>query len=533
MDMSRRGFAGATLGAMVLGAAGTISPALAIEEFQWDEEHDLVIVGAGNGLFGAMAAQQAGADVVVLEKASVIGGTVRFSEGCVWAPGNAHMPEENRELDTVENVVEFMMHCDVYGNHDRATIERWVNACGPLYTYLEETVGVPFYALPTAMHDYYGYPQANAGRTMLFGDGSSMAWWNDSILPVIEAAGLDIRTETPATKLVANEDGEVVGVIATDASGKELRIRARRGVLLATGGFDHNKEMVDTYLQPPLVGTRVPAEITGDGIAMGLGVGARVAHMGENYHIPLAVSDEESVVAPMLWWSMCPGTILVGPDGKRFVNESSCYDEQGRAMRNFAFSETGSPACLSGNSLAIMDSRCVSDWGWPGGGSEQPAWVHSYNSIEELAEGEGISSDALVQEVERYNGFCDTGVDEDFHRGEGPYDGVETGCYRNILAFTGHDSIRDDLPNYTLAPLSEPPYYAVRVGRGSISTSGGLVTNGDAQVLGADGPIAGLYAAGCTADAVIDGYPGGGFPNSCAIMGSLLAVNHALELNLV
>lgn len=502
---------------------------------QWDETHEFVIVGAGNAIFAAMAAQKAGKDVVVLEKSGSVGGTMRFSEGCVWAPGNAHMTDEYKALDTVDNVVDFMMRCDVFGEHSRDEVQAWVEKCPAVYDYLENTVGVPFYEFGP-MHDYYGYENASACRTMLFGDGSSMDWWGDSISPLIDAAGLDVRLNTCAEHLVCDEDGRVAGVVATDENGDELRIKADKGVLLATGSFDHNAQMVQTYLQPPLVGTRIPEQMTGDGIAMGLELGADIAHMDENYHIPLVVTGQdasEQVVTPMLWWAAVPGCIYVGPSGRRFVNEGSSYDEQGRALRNFDFQPTGAPKCLSGNAVAIMDSACVEGWGWPSGSDEQPDWLRAYDTLEDLAAGEGIDPEALAAEVEKYNGFCDAGVDEDFDRGgSGPYDGVETGCYDNVIRFVGKDGTRTDVVNWKLVSVSEPPFYAAKIGRGSIGTAGGLVTNGDAQVLRAGEVIEGLYAAGCTADAPIDGYPGGGFPNSVAIVGSLSAINHALDLGI-
>lgn len=534
--VSRRGFlasAGAAAVASSLATGAWVREASA-SELPWDEEHEFVIVGSGNALYAALAAQKAGhSDVLVLEKAGAMGGTMKYSEGAVWIPGNRYMAPEYKEKDTPEYILEFMMNCNIFGDRDEEAVRSWIDKILPIYDYLMDEVGVPFNPNP-APHDYYGYEGDNINRSLTFGDGEHYAWWAEVMEPFITSAGLDVRTNMPVTALITDDDGAVVGVEVSPAEGGTLRIRAEKGVLLATGGFDHNRAMVEAYQYPPIVGTIVPAEITGDGHLMGMAIGADVSHMGECYNFPLVATGEEGTIAPMVAWTMSPGCILVGPSGRRFYDEATNYDEAGRALCNIDTRINGGQArALSGNATAILDARCIAEWGWPGYGADQPEWLRSYDSLEELAEGEGIEPAGLMAEIDRYNKFCETGIDEDFHRGEGSYEYGEYGCYDKMVMITGHMPPEDsELPNWRLAPIGEPPFYAATMGRGSISTLGGLATNGDAQVLRGGKPIPGLYASGCCADAIIGGYPCGGFPNTCAVMGAVSAVNHALGMGL-
>ena len=119
------------------------------------------------------------------------------------------------------------------------------------------------------------------------------------------------------------------------------------------------------------------------------------------------------------------------------------------------------------------------------------------------------------------------GVDKDFARSTGTDDGMLNGVTCNRYYNPG-----DDLATWQLKPVQTAPFYACKLGRGSLGTKGGIVVNSDAQVLRNGEPVPGLYACGSAADAVISGYTGGGFPNASGVVGSVCAMNHALDLGL-
>ena len=179
--------------------------------------------------------------------------------------------------------------------------------------------------------------------------------------------------------------------------------------------------------------------------------------------------------------------------------------------------------------FVIADSRFVQDFGYPGTGGDAenlPSFIHRYDTLEALAEGEGIDKEGFLAQVERFNGFCETGVDEEFHRGESPYEDPEFGG--GSFGLTD----RDDLANPYLGPISTPPFFVGKVGPGSYGTSGGLLTDMEYRVIKNGEPIPGLYACGCNAGSIIDSHPGYGGSISVAMAGGMFAVNHMFDLGL-
>lgn len=227
-------------------------------------------------------------------------------------------------------------------------------------------------------------------------------------------------------------------------------------------------------------------------------------------------------------------SIIVGLGGKRFCNESASYDEVGHALSQIDTTKyaNGRTYNYSGNATAIFDNAYVTARGgfpfgeFTGAIEEMPDWIRSYPSLEELAAGEGIDAEGLAAEVERFNSFCLTGIDEDFGRGEGAYDSP-TG-----LGYLHNPWAEEGSPNPFLGTIAEPPFYAAKVGRGQLGTSGGLVVNENSQVVRDGQPIDGLYACGCTAASLINGYTGGGYPVNMSISRGVIAMDHALGLGI-
>lgn len=537
--MSRRAMLKAAGAATVAAAAVGTSSARADEtatDQQWDEEHEFVIVGAGGSLFAGLAALHEGADVVVFEKDSNYGGTTFLSAGAIWVPNNNQMPEATRAQESAELAVEYLENCDMCGDADIALIEDWVRKAPQVNDYINDSLGLHIIAYNEPQSDYYGYDGCLVDRTLHITNEDSTVergGWDELLRPVVDASGLDIRLSAPVTELVADESGAVVGVVA-EGEGGPVRIRATKGVLLATGSFDRNQALVDAFLCPKPLYTAVTLGCTGDGLTMGMALGADVAHLNASFNLCGAIgrNGEMGSFGLMSFPAHC---IIVNCGGKRFCNESASYDEVGRAVCQY---DTTGPAngktyCLSGRATAIFDAEYVATrGGFPFGEftdatEEMPGWIRPYETLEDLAAGEGIDPTGLLEEIERFNGFCETGVDEDFHRGEGPYDNPETGL----------GSLHNPWPsggeNAFLGPISEPPFYAATVGRGHLGTAGGLVVNENCQVLRNGEPIPGLYACGCVADSLVNGYPGGGYPVNMSISRGIIAADHALGLGII
>ena len=296
------------------------------------------------------------------------------------------------------------------------------------------------------------------------------------------------------------EDGRVTGREAT-RDGRPVLVRARRGVLIATGGFERNEAMRQRYQRAP-VGTEWTtgsAGNTGDGIIAGEAAGAALDLMDDAWwgpSIPLSGGPYFCLAERSL-----PGCILVNGAGQRFVNESAPYVDAVHAM--YDAHSPGNPhiPALAGVRSALPQQLRVrrdaaaqaaaapvvpGGRGVPGAGPGRPG-----RQI-------GVDAGALAKTVARFNEFAEAGQDEDFGRGASAYD-----------RYYGDPRCR---PNPNLAPLDQPPFYAAKIVPGDLGTKGGLRTDERARVLRPDGTaIPGLYAAGNASASVMGhSYAGAG-----------------------
>jgi 3-oxosteroid 1-dehydrogenase len=295
-------------------------------------------------------------------------------------------------------------------------------------------------------------------------------------------------------------DGRVTGVEVT-RDGEPAVIRATRGVLLATGGFERNEQMRQRYQRSPIGAdwtTGSPGN-TGDGIVAGEAAGGALALMDDAWwgpSIPLSGGPYFCLAERSL-----PGCILVNAAGQRFANESAPYVDTVHAM--YEAHSDDNPHIPS---WLIFDQRYRNNYvfaGLPPRKSLPRRWyaagaVFRDSALADLAAQVGVDADGLTKTVTRFNEFAEAGRDEDFRRGDSAYD-----------HYYGDPRNR---PNPNLAPLTQPPFYAVKIVPGDLGTKGGLRTDARARVLRPDGTvIAGLYAAG-NASALVMGrsYTGAG-----------------------
>jgi 3-oxosteroid 1-dehydrogenase len=312
------------------------------------------------------------------------------------------------------------------------------------------------------------------------------------------ASGVPVWLDTPLAGLEV-AGGRVTGVRAT-RDGEPVLIRARRGVLIATGGFERDEQMRRRYQRAPIgtEWTTGAAGNTGDGIRAGLDLGAATGLMDDAWWGP-------SIALPggpyfCLAERSLPGCVLVNGAGQRFVNESAPYVDAVHAMYDANTPENPHiPAWL------VFDQRYRDRYVFAGLPPHRPLprrWyaagaVVRADDLAGLAQAAGVDAEGLVKTVARFNEFAAAARDEDFGRGDSAYD-----------RYYGDPR----LPNPNLAPLARPPFYAVKIVPGDLGTKGGLRTDELARVLRPDGAvIEGLFAAGNASEAVMGhSYAGAG-----------------------
>lgn len=331
------------------------------------------------------------------------------------------------------------------------------------------------------------------------------------------AHNMPLWLNAPAVELIAGDNGVIGAVVERD--GRRLRVRARRGVVLGSGGFEHSQTLREAYLPQPsrAAWSAGNPTNTGDMLVAAQRVGADCALLDEAWWGPtICVAGEDRARMLFAERSM-PGCIMVNRAGERFVNESVAYTTAVQAMyrgdnlpcyvlfdarykREYPFG----PLLPQGMHLNWLQSRRV-----------RRRLLRVGRTIDELAAGLGVDGDGLKTTVERFNGYAHSGVDEQFRRGENAYD---------LLYGDARIS-----PNPCLAPIAEGPFYGVEIFPGDIGTKGGLRTNEHAEVLDAAGrPLGGLYAIGnCAASVTGRYYPGAGATLGPAMTFGFIAAGHA------
>lgn len=511
----------------------------------WDEDCDVLVAGSGGGgVTGAYTAAREGLDVILVEATDKFGGTTAYSGGGgVWFPCNPVLQREGTD-DTIEDALEYY-HAVVGDRTPRELQDTYVRGGAGLIEYLEADDNLKFAALPWP--DYFGKaPKARADgmrhiaarplaiakaphlrelvRGPLDADRLGAEQPDDyfiggraliaRFLKAIEQyPNTSLRLNTALVELV-REDGRVTGAIVA-SDGQRRAVRARRGVLLAAGGFEGNDQLRARYGVPGAArDTMGPWGNLGQAHEAGIAVGADVDLMDQAWWSPgLTHPDGRSAFA--LWFT---GGIFVDQNGSRFVNESAAYDRIGRVVlqrladgaMNLPFwmvyddKEGLVPPIKATNVSMVQPDRYV----------EAGLW-HTADTLAELADKIGVPAEALTATVDRFNTFVASGVDEDFGRGDEPYD----------RAFSGGAS--------PLVGIEQAPFHAAAFGVSDLGTKGGLRTDTAGRVLDTKGAgIDGLYAAGNTMAAPSGtAYPGGGNPIGTSMLFSYLAVTDMLGRN--
>jgi succinate dehydrogenase/fumarate reductase flavoprotein subunit len=525
-----------------------------IQSNQWDEIFDAVVVGSGGGaLTAALLAADGGASVVVVEKDEFIGGTTAVSGGDMWIPNNRFVADRDSRADAIA----YITRLSDGRVTDPSLIEHYVDTAPVMFEWLLANTG--YDSEPhIQLDDYYSvignripgvrhFPRTCAVKPYPAGAelGEELArkiasgpWippqeisfpeqrrgdvgpgelakrqregWRAKggglIAPLLKGLvdrGVEVRTSTPATELVTDDEGAVVGVIALGPDGPR-RIGARRGVVLACGGFDWNPEMVKTFIGYE-VKPVTSAPNTGDGHQMAMAVGAKLGSMNSFFGYGVIYEPWETgrdgKPVPQMLMGLGPGSIIVNQHGQRFMHGGYTYNDFPHPFgffdqRNPGYTNQPPGWVIFGSDVAkqgIIGSKPGIAMSLTGpNGEEAPDWLKLAGSVRELAEQTGIDPDVLEETVNHYNTYAEKGEDPDW------------GDPGQTHVLTGPDTVNRK-------PITGPTFGAIQQWPGTLGTNGGLRIDKDARVLGYRVPVIdGLYAAGNTSATILGAIYGGG-----------------------
>ena len=526
----------------------------------WLSHDVVVLGSGAAGLTAALAAAAGGADVGLYEKADVLGGTTAISGGIVWVPGNHLMDgiDEVDAAERDADPAEALRYLRALAGDalDVAVAEALVSAGPEMLRFVEASSPCRFRLL-AGYPDYHpDVPGARpaGGRSLepelfdlsVLGEWArQLCFWDGGARPVMlsetsfggatepppasviadrreqgvcgmgEAlvgsllagcldAGVTVRTGARARQLVT-VDGRVAGVrfdaLAGEGTAGEVRagevtVEARRGVILATGGFEWNEALVRAFLRGPMDAPAGVPTNTGDGLDMAVGAGAALGNMAQAWWAPMAhIPGEEAWGAPrhhlVLVERTRPGSIMVNAAGERFCNEAANYNALGWRVPpprpgHARLHHAPRPIRPGIAAWLVCDDRYRRRYPLPGcrRGAEPPSWVQRGDTLAGLATAIGVPPSTLGETVADFNRHAAAGADPAFGRGAGVYD-----------LFNGDRTLPGAAA--TLGPLDEPPFYAVAIRIGALGTSGGPRTDEQGRVQARSGEtIPGLWAAG-------------------------------------
>ena len=558
----------------------------------WDKQVDLLVVGSGaGGLLSALVGAENHADVLIVEKEKLWGGTSATSGAGIWIPASDQAAAAGFH-DKVDDAFRYVRKLSAKNVPD-ANIRAFVANAAEMLRWMEAHTPITYCAFPYP--DYHaenpggsptGYrthmPLPIDGRGLgkdvetlrfaspaasLFGylnwhfdetymllfrqkgwflhlTKSLARYWLDwpfrfksrkdrrltlgnalvgGIRLALNDRKVPLWLDSPMQQLVI-EKGKVTGAVVRH-QGRDLRIGARQGVILAAGGFDKNAAMRSEHapLYPTALYSGGIAGNTGDSIRAGVAAGADTLNMQSAWAAPVFYVPGEDRGRLCTIERALPGSIMVNQRGARYLNEAASYHIVGQQMARreqehgdaspswFVFDHEYRHNYPVGPLLPLMP-----DWFQRG---EVRGILKKGRTVEALAADMGVDPAMLTATVSRFNQFAAEGSDPDFDRGQATYDKMY-----------GDPRVT---PNPCLRPLSKGPFYAMPVYPGDIGTNGGLRTDDKARVVRADGaPIARLYAIGNNAaSAMGESYPGAGVTIGPALTFGYIAARDALGVN--
>ncbi|WP_050615034.1 FAD-dependent oxidoreductase [Bacillus testis] len=530
----------------------------------WDKEYDVLVIGSGAaGFSAALTATLEGLETLLIEKESTFGGASALSGGGVWIPNNRYLVEAGA-ADSFEEAMEYM-DSTIGDRTSRSMKETYLKKGIEMLDYFYEKTNHMRFSYATNYSDYYAHlPGGKAhGRSiepLIFDTRNLKEWETNLKQPTLSTKGftmtgqdfhkVNMITRTMegkmrslrlgmrmigsklsgshlsslGTALIARfalsykeaggqlwlntafedfiiEEDRVVG-IKVKKEGKEQFLKARKGVILGSGGFSRDQKKREKYLPKPTekAWTSSPEGQTGDLIQPAEKLEAAFDLMDRVWGAP-SIINHKGVPFFLVAERGIPSMIIVDQEGKRYLNEAIPYHEFVDLMYQHN-DQTGGKAIPS---WMIIDKRTKKRYlfggQFPGQDFPKEYFEHGIvkvgETVEALASEIGIQPAILKETVDRFNTFARNGKDEDFGRGDNPYE-----------RYYGDPT----MPNPNLNTLEKGPFYALRVYPGDIGTKGGVVIDESARILKKDGsPIKGVFAAGnCSASIMGETYPGPG-----------------------
>ncbi|KAH7141812.1 FAD binding domain-containing protein [Dactylonectria macrodidyma] len=524
----------------------------------FDEETDVLIVGSGAGaLTASLRATALGLRNIVVEKEETIGGASAISGGGLWIPCNPVSKAAGIKDSEQDALKYFEQAVGDVGPASSLTKRQAYLTYGPKMIEFLQQQGFRFH-FSKGYPDYYppleGAMGKGGGRTIeskVFNTKKLGAWesrlppssipaaiyTNDApvfsrltssigafvyatwrVLPLIARAlvgqrltslgrglvaqllylhlrqgGSHVRLGTSLSKLVQGPMGEVIGAEVRSSKGL-ITIRTIRGVILAAGGFAHNRQMREQFMPKPASTewTNSPKGDTGDAIQEGMRLGAATALMDDAWWGPTIMDPVTGAPAFALIERARPHCFIVDSSGSRFMNEAQSYTDAGHDQYARNQKVKAIPAWL------IMDSSHRNKYILgglfarvkPSTEALASGRIFQAATIDELARQIGVDPEGLVKTTEKFNDMSREGVDTDFGKGNSVYD-----------QFFG-DPTAGVNPN--LAPVDKSPYYAIKIWPGDLGTKGGLLTDEFQRVLDKESRVIfGLYAIGNTAASIM------------------------------
>jgi 3-oxosteroid 1-dehydrogenase len=495
------------------------------------EDMDVLVIGSGAaGLTAALVAAVGGLSVTIIEKTDKIGGTSAMSGGGSWIPANHHAHAAGVD-DSIEEALLYLRAASPPGWFEReaALLESFVVHAPAALRFIERETPVRFALTPEAdpfgecpgakpfgrmlspkvmrrsiigpyarhirrstmphiltyqemiAHDLFHRPVSTGIRlapAMLWRMLTRQAAKGTALVTGLVRGCLDhgcrIELETRAIEPLTH-DGRVTGAVV-ERNGQRIELTALLGVVLASGGFEWDAELLARHFPGPtdLIGS--PAGNDGDGLRMALKVGAALANMDQaNISPSIPTRYEGRLSALPVRFHVDPNAIIVDRSGRRFVSEyafniGSVLDERDPSSGE----PIHLPAWVVTDRSFFRRAPLVARYA-----RFAPGWMKRASTLAELAAQVGVPERPLVESVQRYNGFCKTGRDADFQRGEAAYE-------QRIASAVG-----------VMRPIASPPYYAMGFNRAILGTKGGPRTNDRCEALRPDGSvIQGFYCAG-------------------------------------
>ena len=470
--ISRRHFIkGGAIGLGAIGLTGLTprqSSALPLPR-KWDKEFDVVVIGGGGGgLCAAIEACGAGARTLILEKQALTGGSSLICGGQLsFAP--TAMQQGRGIKDSTDLFFNDMMKIGKEKN-DPWLVRTYVNASNDCYEFLK-SLGVEF----TDIKIYAGF---SVPRSHVVNPAQ--------VLKILRAEaikrGATLMTHTPGMRLYANAAGRIVGVKAETNKGREMSVMAKKAVILATGGFARNVEMLQEFGSLPLeLGIPVAAPgTTGDGHKMAMEWGAATTNITLSLGPGAGPSTPVDITTKAICMPNYKGAVMLNKTGVRFVRESLSYNEISTAALT-------QPDALI---IQIADEPIAAASEYTAASQPKKA-----DTLEKLAPLVGLAPQALVAAVEKYNGYVASGKDPDYGR-------------TTLVGIAGKP-----------VPIETPPFYGFITKPGILSTKGGLTVNEAARVINVFGEVIGnLYAAG----EIMGGVHGAGYHTGSAFAKALV-----------